>query len=281
MIRTPDAATHNRFASGYALAPVANPSPNFLLAGFDLSGIGWNAANPGQSFALVTPQHFVGAAHFGIGPGGTIDFVNSLGVKKSYTVEGGAVVGNAQGQASDLFLGRLSAPIAPEDRVNFLSITSLPEAMQIGSTAYLYGNAAKVGTSRITAFQDFGSDPATAGSGLNPSRTFSTVYRPFGAANDARVEGGDSGSPTFLIESGRLALAGVHGALGSVGTLGFTTYTSYDTSVPFYTNQVNALLAADGYQLTVVPEPRTVVLLLAAALGIGLVRRKHLRPALR
>jgi hypothetical protein len=281
VVRTPNAAQQNRFSSGYASAPVANLSANFLLAGFDLSGIGWNAANPGQSLTLISPQHFVGAAHFSIGSGGIVDFESNDGVKRSYVVESAVVVTNAQGQASDLFVGRLSAPIALEDHINFLSITSLPEARQIGSTAYLYGNSARIGTGTIGGFQNFGEDPGTTGTGLNPTRTFSTTYRPFGGGNDAHVEGGDSGSPTFIIESGRLALAGVHSALGSVSVGNLTTYTSFDSSVPFYQTQVNAILAADGYQLTVVPEPQTIALLLAAGLGFALARRNRLRDPAR
>ncbi len=282
VVRTPNAAAHNRFVSGYPTDPVVNASASFLLAGFDLSGIGWNAANPGQSFTLVTPQHFVGATHSSIGGGGVVEFVGSDGVKRSYVVESAVAVPNAEGRPSDLFVGRLSAPIAQEDRIRLFPVTGLAEAQQTGATAYLYGNAAKVGTGTIGAFQNFGDDPLTAGAGLSPTRTFTTTYRPIGGrANDARFEGGDSGSPTFLVENGTLALAGVHGALQTTSFATLTTYTNYDTSVSFYINEVNNILAADGYQLTVVPEPRAIFLLLVAVGGIAVVGRNRLRDPAR
>ncbi len=179
---------------------------------------------------------------------------------------------NSSGQDSDLYVGRLAAPIPVLDQVNFLRLTSLSEALLVGSTAYLYGTTARVGTGVINSFQNFGGDPITGGAGIHPTRTFTTAYAPAGGGNDAHFEGGDSGSPTFVIQNGSLALTGTHTAVAQ----SFGAFTNFDTSVSFYLDEVNAIVGADGFQVTTVPEPAVVALLAAGSLAFLVARRRRL-----
>jgi autotransporter-associated beta strand protein len=56
---------NDRFSSGFPSAPVANTSPDFIGAGLDWSGVGWASNNARKSFALISPQHYLVARHFG------------------------------------------------------------------------------------------------------------------------------------------------------------------------------------------------------------------------
>ncbi|MEM6911229.1 MAG: hypothetical protein AAF555_06555 [Verrucomicrobiota bacterium] len=267
LVRSYDMERHARFASGYPDAPLANGSEAFLLAGHDLSGVGWNAANPSQSVALLSPQHFVGANHFRIGIGATVHFLTPEGLLTSETVNAITHIKNGEGENTDLYIGHLLQPV--EGATPF-AVTNLTELQLVGETAYLYGKTARVGTSTITAFQDFGADPLTSGAGIQETRTFTTSYNSLGGAgDDARLESGDSGSPTFVIQEGQLALAGTHTAILESGNL----TTSYDSSVGSYLDQIQATLALDGYSLTVIPEPSTSLLLLSGLLP--LLRRRR------
>src|SRR5438105_2908867 len=57
-------AIDDRFVSGYASAPVANTSPQFLTAGMDLSGAGWNLADATQSAGLLSSRTLLEAIHY-------------------------------------------------------------------------------------------------------------------------------------------------------------------------------------------------------------------------
>src|SRR5690606_13143804 len=97
-------------------------------------------------------------------------------------------------------------------------------------------------------------------------------------ADEARVEGGDSGGPTFAIGAGgALGLVGIHwfnydpsdGQLGGSG----------DTFVPSFIDEVNAAMALAGSSerlsvITAVPEPSTAALLLVGIAAVGLRRSR-------
>src|SRR5262245_25036627 len=81
-------ARYDRFASGYPAAPVPNTSASFIGSPYDLSGIGWETANPTFSVALVSPRHFIGAAHVGYAAGSQLSFFDPVSnVVRTYTVQ--------------------------------------------------------------------------------------------------------------------------------------------------------------------------------------------------
>lgn len=255
----PDSTVQGRFTTNSPTAPVANTNPQFLLSGFDLSGVGWAQGNLNKSFALVTDTHFIGATHFGAAA--NLSFRGSDGVVRNYGVAQTEVIKNDDGSDSDLFLGTLSSQV--DSTIQALGIANLgAEAQYIGRQLSVYGQTARVGLGTINAFQDFGADPITSGSGLNMSRTYNFNYfNAAGGNNDAYFENGDSGSPSFIIQDGRLAVVGTHSALA---TTSFSRI-NYDTFTPAYVNQLNAALAPSGRQVTLVPEPSGAALALLGA----------------
>ena len=64
-IRDYDAARHERFSEWHPINPIRNDS--FFLSEFDFSGVGWRLDS--ISVTMISPQHFVGAAHTGFLPG--------------------------------------------------------------------------------------------------------------------------------------------------------------------------------------------------------------------
>jgi len=272
--RVDDPAAQERFTSGFSSNPVDNTSSDFLLNGFNLSGIGWDPTDTRKGFVMISPIHFLAATHFAPNSSDSITFQNQSGNLVNIGVAGVQAMENNNNTASDLTLGTLDRALVAADQVNFFSVADLAtEALYTGRALFVYGKTPKVGQATIGAFQDFAADPVTGSSGLNPSRTYQFTYSTAaGGNNDATFEVGDSGSPSFTIIGGQLALTGTHSALVSIGT----TKINYDTFVPEYLDELNAAMAADGFQVTApVPEPSAYALLLGfIVLGGAIFRRR-------
>jgi hypothetical protein len=245
-IRTYNASRHERYAAGFPAAPVANPS--FMHAGLDLSGVGWDASYPIRQVTLITPRHFVCANHFRPPVGGEIQFLSSGGVVRSAVLQSLTNILNSSGEATDIIIGRLAAPLPDSSGVKFLSYYNLDtEAAYVGKTLGVLGAGGRGGRGVINAIADFGGDPVTAGTGIHTTRTMQFNYASLtGNADDSYVESGDSGSPSFAAVNGKAAIAGTHTAV--LSALGTTT--TVDSFLPAYVAQVNAVLEGDGYHLT-------------------------------
>lgn len=243
-IRTYDPARHNRFVSGYPAAPVVNT--NFYKGYHDFSGVGWHSAASYLSYTLISPRHFVGANHVNPGIGTVLKFRGRDGVVRSYTVANQYNLTNSAGQLTDLFVGELAQTVATCDHITFYPILSLlSEANYVGLPLIVYGHEARVGAGTLNAFLSFGGDPITGGSGVNDTRAFDYHY--INAAlgiDDCHLEGGDSGSPSFVAQDGELFVVGVH--LGVATTA--VAKVSIDTFVPHYLGQIAAILQSKGYQ---------------------------------
>jgi hypothetical protein len=245
-VRTYSTAKHERYASGFPAAPVANSA--FMHAGLALSGVGWDASYPVRQVTLISPQHFVCANHFRPPLGGEIRFLSTGGILRSATVHSLTNVLNSSGQPTDVLIGRLSTPMPASSGVNFLPWHNLDtEAAYIGQTLGVLGAGGRGGRGVIHSIADFGGDPVTGGSGINSTRAMQFNYVGLtGSADDPYAESGDSGSPSFVSVGGRAALVGTHTAV--VSALGSTS--TVDSFLPAYVTQVNTLLENDGYHLT-------------------------------
>ncbi|MGV3664430.1 MAG: PEP-CTERM sorting domain-containing protein [Prosthecobacter sp.] len=259
-----DPAVNNRFDSGYPTTPVENTSLAFLGNGFDLSGVGWSSTDSTRSFAMISDQYFVYAAHHA--PTGTMNFLNSSGQVVSYTVSGGYQF-TYNGQVSDFAVGMLSTPLNPADGIATYPILDLTQATDyLGLDVLIYGHGS--GGPRL------GANVADV---VLPYALFSSQNNNYGIgysynssqAGDSVFEGGDSSSPTFVNWYGQLALVGVHSA---VGTIGPTTY-SIDNLIAAYTDQ----MTAQSIGFTAVPEPARGLLMLLGACAL-LRRRQRARP---
>ena len=77
---------------------------------------------------------------------------------------------------------------------------------------------------------------------------------PASPTGEARLVGGDSGSPTFTFIGGSLALLGTHSAIGTIEGVDY----SFDNFIPIYLSQMAPL----GIEFSVVPEPSRAVLVM-------------------
>lgn len=238
-IRTYTASRHDRF-TGFPTTPVWNPAAWYDSPRF--SGIGWQANYIQKQFALVSPRHAVFATHFLPPIGAVIRFLNRDGMVLERTVSARQSVKNSENKNSDLTLLTLSAPFTEADKVDFFPYLALPsEADYFNTSLVAFGWNAKAGRGRLTAMDDY------ERAGLNLTRLLRFDYRiQFGGQDDSYLEGNDSGSPTFAMVDGQPALVGTHTAIA------YDTQfkANFDTFVPHYVDELNAFMAADGYQLT-------------------------------
>lgn len=264
---------YDRFSSGYPSSPVENGS--FFAGAENFLGVGWNNANANQSFALITPQHIIGANHFQPGAGATIDFFSSSDSLISRTVSGITTVQNS-GSNTDVFVAQLDSPLSGSEVPHFLFPSDLAINSLIGRSITTYGFTAQAGSNTI-ASRDAISSLAGFGnqSELGNTPTFEFIYDSLTAPNgQARVEVGDSGSPTFITEDGQLVLAGTHSALAQAGS----TYTSGDADVTRLIPEIDAAidtLGSTGYEVQQVPEPATWLFILLGALPLCFSRRPY------
>ncbi|MHB1156527.1 MAG: trypsin-like serine peptidase [Phycisphaerales bacterium] len=229
---------HDRFHAG--------PDRAFIAEGLDFSGVG-----QGNGWVtMISPTHFLSANHAHPRPGSKITFweadsntdpakshtyiVDDWGHRMTYD-------GQPNTNGSDLWLGRLTAPLDPAHHITYYPVLQLPaDADYIGRKIYVVGRPFRVGISRITAVVD------DFEIGETREMRYDYHAKPgegFGES-DCYLQGGDSGGPSFTLVNGKLALLGIH----------FTNNTSNglpdpqdpnpawsgDSFVPFYLPQLNA-----------------------------------------
>lgn len=270
------AGTNERFSSGFPGSPVVNPS--FFLNAYNLSGVGWTSGNFGVT--LISPQHFLTAAHVAPAPASSVTFLNTDGVLKSYTVDSNYTVLHAAGVDTDLVVGRLSSPIPGSDHVAYYPTLYLNSAGDyVGLTVAAFGQGQRAGTNTVDAAGQVDMLPFGSPNGTLDNVIFTTDYDP--VSGQTQGQGGDSGSPTFVNVNGNLALLGTHSAIDTTSSPNLTL----DVLIPAYYSQINSRLALDGYgfgTFVAVPEPSTwAVLGGLAAVGWAVGARRRRRQVAR
>lgn len=253
-----DSNQHNRFQN----------SPSFIGAPYDWSGIGRSGVGSGLWGTLISPSFMVTATHFAIS-GEVTFFANNdpNGVKElRNVVSSTSLKMDGQTNVSDLTLVRLNAPVT---NVDFFPILANPN---VGDELFVFGLSndlthgvqanVRVGKNNITEILPAFSHPAL---GSSVGDVFVYDYDPINGQgnNEARVQGGDSGGPSFVIVDGKPALVGVH----------WFTYTagsgqppgSGDTLVSSFIDEINAAITLAGSaesvtMITAVPEPSSFTL---------------------
>lgn len=264
---------HDRFLPGtYPSSPTNNP--NFWYSSLDWSGVGWNVNFPAKSVAMITPMHFVAAAHFPVS--GQLSFMNPSGETMTYGVSGtiNTLYDPVTGSNSDLYIGELTAPIPGASNIMNYAIFDLAATNDyIGTPMLVYGYAPqdgiggnpaiglKVGTNTFDGFYSYGGNTLF-------------WYDQDAATGEALGQGHDSGSPSFTLVGSTLALLGTHYTVGTIGGRPAT----FDTFMPDYISQIQAIVQADGYNLGLIPEPR-LGWLIAASMAVAALRwRGRARP---
>ena len=235
-----DPAINLRFSSGSYAEGNLKENPTFLLAGHDLSGLGWGPGN--QGLTLISPQHFVTAAHVAPAPGTTVSFLNRDGVIKPYLVESIHAIDHIAGVHTDLVVGRLTAAIPAADHVGYFPTLRLAtNDAYAGLKVYSFGIYQSCGTNTIARSGNVDLLPFGQPDGKPDNIVFLTEWHR--VPGEAQAQGNDSGSPTFVLYHGKLALIGTHSAVN----VGQEPYLTVDVLVPAYFTQIKALLARDGW----------------------------------
>ena len=237
-----DPVINLRFSSGNYADGNLKENPHFLLAGHDLSGLGWG---PGGNLGLtlISPQHFVTASHVTPLAGMTVFFCNRDGVIKHYLVESVYYVEHTSGVRTDLALGRLAAPIPPEDHVGFFPTLRLPSnADYTGLKVFSFGLYQACGNATIARWGVFDLLPFNHHDHVADDILFMMEWHG-GKTGEAQAQGSDSGSPTFVVYQGKLALIGVHSAV----EVSYEPYVTADVLIPAYFTQIQERLALDGF----------------------------------
>lgn len=257
MLRSFSSVAHLRM-NGFPSNPTINPT--FLnptgQAGslIDLTGVGWNVEDVTKQFTLVSPRHFVGANHFRPGVGQTVRFLAKDNSVHTFTIGNLYTVPNADGTASDVFLGEFTTELPSSVSVNPLPYLNLAtEAAYVGEALVIAGKNARGGRGVLESVTDFGQDPVTSGTNIR-TRAFTFSYAvAAGFVDDCFAEVGDSGAPSFAVRSGKAALVGTHTAvLNAVNTT-----TTYDTLVPHYVPRLNELMEVTGLRMKKISPPLT------------------------
>jgi hypothetical protein len=226
----------------------------------DFSGVGYTSDN--HWVTMVSPSYFLSADHYHPAAGTTVTFYtgNDTTHPYTFTVGSSSYVTDVPGlgTTSDLYMGRLTAPIPASDNIAYYSIPVLgSNSAYYGRQIDVYGLPNRVGTDTIGSIytQNYSGHDTQA----------MQYYYNANVANSAFLEPGCSGGPSFLVVNGQLTLLGIHYLQATSG--GNPVY-SVDSFVPYYVSQLDANMT--GEQLTLVPEPASLMLL-ATGLSIGLV----------
>lgn len=237
-----DPVINHRFSSGSYTDGHLQENPHFLLAGQDLSGLGWGPGNFGVT--LISPRHFVTATHVAPLPGNTVSFLNRDGLIKHYLVESVYYVEHSVGIRTDLAVGRLTAAIPPEDHVGYFPTLRLSRNSDyVGLKIFSFGSFQACGRNTITRCGIADVLPFGHPDNVPDNILFVTEWHQ--VTGQAQAQGNDSGSPTFVLHHGKLALLGTHSAVNITQL----PYSTVDVLLPGYFTQIKAQLAKDGFTL--------------------------------
>ena len=278
-----DPNRNDRFLSGTFGTSNPVPNSNFIGSSYDWSGVGWQSDFTSRNVALVSPEHFVAANHWKIPEGSSVSFLNRDGQLKTYTVQKYTTFDYTDQNGAhipDLALGWLTQAIPDSDHVSHYSVInadnpktpSYDTSWYAGKEIYVYGWYARAGTNTLDSFGLV----KTTGTATPDNTTLCAEYDGYhgtGAPDEAICEGWDSGGPSFIAWNGRLTVVGTHFAISDNGNLA----RDFDDFVPAYVNNMDLAMAGTGYsvdQIYMVPEPATVLLLLA---GLPYLLRRHRR----
>ncbi len=280
-------AQHDRFAN----------NAGFIGSGFNWGGVGRTGAGIGTWGTLISPTFVLTATHFA--GAGAIRFYNSNdpngGFVERNIVQNITLTQIGSDKPSDLTLSRLDSAV---NGVDFFPIVDLPAAADyINRELFVFGISnspqaftnVRVGRNNIDSILPLFSDP-----GLNNGNSKNDVFiydfdNPGGVgADEARIEGGDSGAPSFVIINGAPALVGIHWFQYEPGDFPDGKQGSGDTFVSSFVDEINNAIAATGslervLTISAVPEPSAMLLVIAS---LGMVqgvrffnRRQHARSA--
>ena len=272
-------AVNNNFTFGAPGTGTYTANPGFFANGYDLTGIAINGAG-----ILISPHYIVSEWH--AGTAGNPEFINKDG-KIIQTFVQDSIRLTTNGAGSDLRISRLydNQGITPADGVSYYPIVvkknasgGLDYSWYVGQkllnfgTANVTGETAGIvgGTNTIDSTWQ-----ASFGGGDSPTEVADFHYNattPY--QNQCGLVGGDSGYPVGMIVDGQLTALGAN--MGAYGWDASGSWSSVCSFLPYYVDQINAYMAQGdtGEQVTVIPEPATLGLLIVGGLLLPGGRRR-------
>lgn len=250
-------------------------SPSFIGSGYDWSGVGRSSS--GQWGTMVSSHYFLSAAHSS--PSGTLTFYGTNSAAFGAPKQTVNIVGGQAIAGTDLWLGQV------DTAVNFANYAVSSSIDVVGQDVFMFGigtgptleTQMRLGRNTVEAyFQDF-SDKNLSSVGDIFIYDYDTPTGGVGP-DEAKVEGGDSGAPTFMIVDNKPVLLGFHWFQYTGGDFSDSSTGSGDTAVARYIDTVNGVMG-NGQQLVVVavPEPGSMCLLAAPLIGWAVRRRWNRR----
>ncbi|MFL5331399.1 MAG: PEP-CTERM sorting domain-containing protein [Gemmataceae bacterium] len=280
-----NSAVNDRFTPG-TFPGNTPPSVNagFLLAGYDLSGVGWvpgvNGAGTKQ-VTMISDENYIAATHFQLGLGTTVAFRAANGTYVTRTVQAETQIGG-----SDVLVGRLSSPVPTGvGGVTSYPLVVGPRSSFMGLTTYMFGQHGEVGTNILADWLFPNGPNTTENVGTGVTSMIQTDYDPNYNLDGLPISPyeffstpGDSGSPDLMIINGQLGLMGDHMSAYTDGSN--VPAGTGETFLSDYQSLIAAQLLSDGRVLSTVavPEPSSLVLI-----GLGsawpVLRRLRRRAA--
>ena len=263
-----DSDRHDRFEN----------SSSFIGSAYEWNGIGLQSN--GRWATLISPSFVISAQHNSPLDSTTIRFYETNNSGGAFVEK--SIVDSQRIGTTDLRVLQLDSAIDTGTyQVNPVLDSTLAGA--VGLDLFVVGHTSaadqttriRVGTNTIdSVIADF-NDPRLQG-GLSTTDVVLYDYDIDEGRDEALVQGGDSGGPSFTVVDGELALVGIHWFqyLDDMETSG-----SGDSFVAGYLSEINGYLATEGESLrtvSAVPEPSAPVILTVLGLvGFGWRRRPN------
>lgn len=271
-VRGYSAAKHNRLLN-FPGEPIFHQlptfNPGFSPAASSFAGIGWPAhpTDWTRHIALVSPWHFVCAAHYPPGADWQIAFLGTDGAQHIHGISNQVTIVNKAGQATDLMLGTLSTPVLAGEGVASFPVLNLPtEASYTGLEMVVCGSFVHASKMPVAGTITLTNDP-----GFDTTRFIYFDYnKASGGPNDCSYQGGDSGAPAFVMTNGKPGLVGTASGWDDLPGGIARNYMSF---IPGYLPQLDALMEVRGYHIRRV-DPGT------ASVTAGVAAMSSMRRAL-
>jgi hypothetical protein len=227
----------------------AGADKDFIGQPYDWSGVGLSSG--GNWATMISPTYFLSANHYHPAAGSTVTFYTGNSTSSTsftYTVDNFYYQTTDLGNGSDLCLQRFTTPV--DASIAKYSVLSLPnDAAYLGVTNWTYGKTNRVGKNNIDAVENL--NLVSYGYGITRVMYFDYDATGGQGPDEAYLEGGDSGGPSFAVVNNSLALLGIH--FVNDGPV-YDGAPSGDSFVPFYVSQLNAQMTGGQQVATVGPQ---------------------------
>lgn len=242
--------THNRFASGFPSSPQDNANAGFIGLGYDWSGVAWSATDATKGFAMLSPQHYLVARHYGGATSLRVAGDNGIATatQSSVTNTGYGVLFDGQ-TVPDTAVGRLVTPFTNTVGLPRYAVMDL-NTSSANNTINNYGNMPLLVYGRGA---NGSSSPRIGSATLTGANLTGTTQLIATDLSSVTLQTGDSGSPVFhgwTNPNGDLQLTLVGNNAAVDTTTNFLNYFNFLGTFEQMAS-MNSILNPDGYALRV------------------------------